>query len=728
MNLFATHPLGFSDLLEQELLGAGAQITTRTTSGIGFVGTLECAYRVCLWSRVANRVLLQIDSFDAPEPDALYYGVQRTAWLDHVTRDCSIAVDFTTTHSQINHSLYGAQRVKDAIVDQLRESTGVRPSVDIKAPDVRINVHLQRDRASLAIDLSGESLHRRGYRQVPGPAPLKENLAAALLLRAGWPQIAESGGALLDPMCGSGTLPIEALLMACDIAPNLARQQFGFTRWRGHRSEVWAPLLEEAHARRDAGLLRAPIVRGSDDDVRAVDAARVNIAVAELSAYISVEERALRDIMPPAARGLLITNPPYGERLADAAELPELFTDLGAVLRSRFDGWRASVLAPDAELGFRTGLRLKKKHAARNGALDVVLLTFEISAEQTLTPRGKHVPPTLDPAIDEFSNRIRKNQKRLARWAHRRAVSCYRVYDADLPDFAFAIDLYHGNTTWLHVQEYAPPASIDAPRAQLRRESVLEVLPGLFDIAADQVFVKTRERQRGTAQYTRRDDAGEFHRVIEGGCQLLVNLRDYLDTGLFLDHRPLRQRIQREAAGKRFLNLYAYTGSATVHAIRGGAVSTTSVDLSNTYLNWALRNIELNTRELHNHRLIRADCTAWLADAVTGGERYDLILLDPPSFSNSKSTDDVLDIQRDHIALIRACMTLLAPDGTLYFSSNMRRFKLDEGALADLDIENITASTIDEDFRRSPRIHQCWRIRASGIARQNRLPRPSAAT
>jgi 23S rRNA (guanine2445-N2)-methyltransferase / 23S rRNA (guanine2069-N7)-methyltransferase len=728
MNLFATHPLGFSDLLEQELLGAGAQITARVTSGIGFTGTLECAYRVCLWSRIANRVLLQIGDFDAPEPDALYYGVQRTTWLEHLTSNCSIAVDFTTTHSQINHSLYGAQRVKDAIVDQLRESSGVRPNVDIKAPDVRINVHLQRDRASLAIDLSGESLHRRGYRQVPGPAPLKENLAAALLLRAGWPQIALAGGALLDPMCGSGTLPIEALLMACDIAPNLARRQFGFTRWRGHQPDLWAPLIEEAGARRDAGLLRAPIVRGSDVDARAVAAARANIAAAGLAAHISVDQRALRDIMPPAARGLLITNPPYGERLADKAELPELFTDLGAVLRSRFDGWRASVLAPDAELGFRTGLRLKKKHAARNGALDVVLLTFEISAEQTLPPRAERATPALDPAIDEFSNRIRKNQKRLARWARRQAVTCYRIYDADLPDFAFAIDLYHGNTTWLHVQEYAPPASIDAQRAQLRRDSLLAVLPALFGVAADQVFIKTRERQRGTAQYTRRDDTRVFQQVEERGCQLLVNLGDYLDTGLFLDHRLLRQRIQSEASGKRFLNLYAYTGSATVHAIRGGASSTTSVDLSNTYLNWALRNFELNTEDLRTHRLVRADCKAWLDDAVTGTDRYDLILLDPPSFSNSKSTDDVLDIQRDHVALIRACVALLATNGTLYFSSNMRRFKLDEAALADLDIENITASTIDEDFRRSPRVHQCWRIGTSNDARQNRLPRPATAT
>ncbi len=721
MNLFATHPLGFSDLIEQELLGWGAQITARATAGIAFSGSLECAYRACLWSRVANRILLQIATFDAPEPDALYYGIQRTAWLDHLEPECSIAVDFTTTHSQINHSLYGAQRVKDAIVDQVRDATGVRPSVDIASPDVRLNVHLERDVASVSIDLSGESLHRRGYRAVAGPAPLKENLAAALLLRAGWPQIAAAGGALLDPMCGSGTFAIEALLIAADSAPNLARPRFGFERWKGHQADVWATLVEQARQRREAGLRRAPPICASDHDPRAVEAALRNVAAAGLTRFISVEVHALRDITPPTPRGLLITNPPYGERLGHEDDLPALFTELGEVLRSRFNGWRACVLAPDAELGFCTRLRLKKKNAARNGALDVVLLTFDVAPQRTLAPRvdaplpaqDSPQPGALDAHVEDFANRIRKNHKRLAKWARQHAVSCYRVYDADLPDYAFAVDLYQSDATWLHVQEYAPPAGIDAARAQLRRDSVAAVLPDLFGIDARQIVMKTRERQRGATQYARQDDLGEFHRIDEGGCALLVNLRDYLDTGLFLDHRLLRLRIQREAQGKRFLNLYAYTCAATVHAIRGGAARTTSVDLSNTYLNWALRNLELNARDLSNHRLIRADCKAWIDDALQDDDRYDLILLDPPSFSNSKSTEGTLDIQRDHVGLIRACVGLLATNGALYFSTNLRGFKFDAAALVDLVCDNITADTIDEDFRRSPRIHHCWKIQST---------------
>jgi len=720
MNFFATCPIGFGDLLETELLGCGAAIGVRTVAGIGFTGSLECAYRACLWSRVANRILLTLDSFDAADGDALYEGVQRTRWSEHLAPDYTLAVDFTSTRSHLNHTLFGAQRVKDAIVDQLRDASGARPDVDVRNPNLRVNVHVQHDVASLAIDLSGESLHRRGYRVEAGLAPLKENLAAALLLRAGWPHIAADGGALLDPLCGSGTLPIEALLLAADIAPNLGRARFGFLHWRGHQPDVWQTLRDEAASRRACGLERGRvIVRGSDVDPRAVAGALANVARAGLTDFITIDTCALADITPPAAHGLLITNPPYGERLADAADLPQLFTDLGEVLRARFNGWRAAVLAPDEELGFRTRLRLTKKNVAKNGAIDVVLLTFDVAPDRVLAEQpagiGPRPPRELDPGVDAFRNRIQKNQRHLVRWARQHEISSYRIYDADLPDYAFAIDLYRDDhdAIWLHVQEYAPPATVDERRARLRRASVLAVLPALLEVDSDHICVKTRERKRGASQYERQDDASIFHTIEEGGCLLRVNLRDYLDTGLFLDHRPLRLRIQRESSGKRFLNLFAYTGAATVHAVRGGAISSTSVDLSNTYLDWARNNLLLNHADLRRHELIRDDCSAWLAQAARRGDRFDLILLDPPSFSNSKGAENDLDIQRDHVALVRASAALLAPGGALYFSTNLRRFRFDAQALSDLICEDITRATIAEDFRRSPRIHSCWRIRRS---------------
>ena len=711
MRFFATCPAGFGDLLEAELVSFGASIESRTVTGVGFEGELEAAYRACLWSRIANRVLLVLDAFAAADEDQLYRGVQRIEWSQHLSVDRTLAVGFTSARSQLSHSLYGAQRVKDAIVDQFRDASGSRPDVDTSAPDVRVNVHVERDRASVAIDLSGESLHRRGYRQDQGPAPLKENLAAGLLLRAGWREIAATGGALLDPMCGAGTFPIEALMIAADIAPGSLRESFGFSRWPGHNATLWTQLLTDAQERRRVGLARAPRIFGSDADVSAVHIARANVERAGFDAAIAIEQRALADLTAPAPSGLVIANPPYGKRLAGDADLPTLFATFGAVLRAHFVGWRASILAPDEELGFRTGLRLKKKNRAKNGPIDVVLLTFDVAAQASKAARRESEPTPLDPHADDFSNRVAKNLRRLESWARERDVSCFRIYDADLPDFAFAIDLYRGSERWLHAQEYAPPETIDAERAELRRRTVRALLPELADVPPANVFMKARRRQKGGEQYTRFAATDRYHEIVEHGCRLLVNFTDHLDTGLFLDHRPLRLRIQRESAGKRFLNLFAYTGTATVHALRGGAPSSVSVDLSNTYLDWARRNIALNTSDAEAHALVRADCRDWLVRATKRSERFDLILLDPPSFSKSKAARGVLNVQRDHRELIERALDVLAPGGTLYFSTNFQKFALDEEIAASTRVTDITRETIDLDFARSPKIHACWRIR-----------------
>jgi 23S rRNA (guanine2445-N2)-methyltransferase / 23S rRNA (guanine2069-N7)-methyltransferase len=426
-----------------------------------------------------------------------------------------------------------------------------------------------------------------------------------------------------------------------------------------------------------------------------------------LETFVSIECRALRDIAAPAPYGLLVTNPPYGERLGLSSELPALFDELGEVLRSRFVGWRAAVLTPDAELGFRIGLRISKRNALKNGAIDVALLSFDVGPEQALRAR---TPPPTD--VEAVAGRLRKNLKRLRRWARQHDVTCYRVYDADLPDYAFAIDLYEtqSSATWLYVQEYAPPPQIDRRLAAARRDALLAALPDISGIAADRIVAKTRVRQRGRSQYQRHADSGDFLVVTEGPCRLLVNLQDRIDTGLFLDHRPLRMRIGATSRGRNFLNLFAYTAAATVHALRGGARASTSVDLSNTYLDWARRNLALNGADLQLHALVHADCREWLRDAGHRGERFELILLDPPSFSNSKAAADV-DVQRDHVELIRAAMRLLAPAGELYFSTHLQRFRFDADALADFACDDIGARTLDEDFRRTPRIHACWQIR-----------------
>lgn len=300
-----------------------------------------------------------------------------------------------------------------------------------------------------------------------------------------------------------------------------------------------------------------------------------------------------------------------------------------------------------------------------------------------------------------FGNRLKKNNKRLLKWAKKADVHCYRVYDADMPEFALAIDRYED---WVHVQEYEAPPSIDAHQSKTRLNEALSQLSSVLDVSHDKVVLKQRRRQKGKDQYEKQ--ANQRHRLVvrEHGAQFYVNLMDYLDTGLFLDHRPIRQWVQQNARNKSFLNLFCYTATASVHAAVGGAVRTTSVDMSNTYLKWGQDNFDLN-RLAGNHEFVQADCLTWLAES---NEKYDLIFMDPPTFSNSKRMEGTLDIQRDHVELLHRAMKLLKFDGVLVFSNNHRRFKLDETALSKYQIENISAKTIGEDFQRNSRIHQCW--------------------
>ena len=730
---FATVPLGLELLLADELRGLAAGDVAEARAGVAFEGGLEVAYRACLWSRLANRVLLKLDSFPSASPEALYTGVGRVAWSEHLPADASLAVDFSSSRSNITHTHFGAQKVKDAIVDQFRERFGVRPSVRLDRPDVRVNVYLDKDIASVSLDLSGESLHKRGYRLEGGSAPLKENLAAAILLRAGWPAIARAGGDLIDPMCGSGTLPIEAAWMAADIAPGLLRDYFGFLAWKQHDAERWLNLVEEAQARRESGIKRLADIKGYDIDRLAVHGARGNLERAGLRGLVQVEKRAVGDVRPRRSTGLVVVNPPYGERLGDVKTLGSLYSDLGKTLKTHFRGWHAGVFTGNPDLAFKLGIRANRSYKLYNGAIECKLFNFvidparyfipheddsELSEERSKVNRLLHRARSLaqrgesGPGAEMFANRLRKNLRNLGRWARQNQVFCYRLYDADLPEYAVAVDVYQGDLTHLHVQEYEAPASIDPEKAEARLIEALSVMPAILEIPPEQLFLKVRRRQKGILQYEKQAAAGRFWEVTEGACRFWVNFEDYLDTGLFLDHRPTRLMIQNLARDKRFLNLFAYTGSATVHAAMGGANATTSVDLSGTYLDWARRNLELNGVRGYLHELIQADCLAWLESEAAQGERqYDLIFLDPPTFSNSKRMSGAFDIQRDYVELLLQAASLLAPGGLLIFSTNFRRFRLDAESLAGLVIEDITRQTISKDFERNPKIHHCWTIR-----------------
>ncbi len=715
LQFFATAPRGVTDLLTTELTELGATSVAENRAGVEFAGTLETAYRACLWSRLANRILLPLAEFPAADPDALYAGCQQIDWAAHMTSTGTLAIDANVSHSQITHSHYAALRIKDAIVDQFNAAVGHRPSVDTERPDLRINAYIHRDVAHVYVDLSGTSLHQRGYRLGTGEAPLKENLAAAILLRAGWPEIARQGGALVDPMCGSGTLVLEAAMMAGDVAPGLRRTHFGLTRWQQHDDALWQRLISEACEREAAGVKHLPTLFGFDADRRVLDRARENAERLDIPgiSFIYQDLFDFRHDFPDF--GLVVTNPPYGKRLLQTGDLPRLYSALGQVFRSHFQGWKAAVFTEDQQLGKSIGIRSHRQHTLYNGAIACKLLHFEIDADNffddaRLPKRLK--AEDLSPQSQDFSNRLQKNLKQRRRWAERAGIDCYRVYDADLPDYAAAIDFYSNHTQpgeqWICIQEYEAPKKIDPEVVKRRTRELRTLTQDVLGLDDAQLFYKSRARQRGESQYEKLGSESRFHVVTEGACKLRVNFSDYVDTGLFLDHRPIRQLIEQQAKGKTFLNLFAYTGAATIHAAIGGAESSLSVDLSNTYLDWAKRNLQLNKLDESKHRLLRADCLQWLKQ--NHNETWDLIFLDPPTFSNSKKMDDLLDIQRDHVQLIERSMKLLSEGGTLYFSTNLRSFKLEENLAQQFKLTDISIKSIPEDFQRRANIHYCFEI------------------
>jgi 23S rRNA (guanine2445-N2)-methyltransferase / 23S rRNA (guanine2069-N7)-methyltransferase len=717
---FVTAAGGTADLLAAELAALGAADLREQRAGVACVGSLETAYRACLWSRVGLRVLWPAGQFPASDADSLYAGIRGIDWSVHLGAGNTLAVDFSGQAEGLTHSRFAAQRVKDAVVDQIRELHGERPSVDVVAPDVRINVRLVRGVATAAIDLAGDSLHRRGYRERQLVAPLKENLAAAMLLRAGWPAMAAEGAAFVDPMCGSGTLPIEAALIAGDIAPGLLRQRFGFSRWRGHDPDCWQRLAVEADQRRARGKIGPVRIFGFDADPAAVRIAAGNAGRAGLRGLVEFQRCALQSLpAAPAPAGLLATNPPYGERLGGGEDLRALYAVLGEKLRAGYEGWQAVVLTGNPPLGRALGIVAKRSHRMMNGAIECRLLRLEVTPAHFDRPREPGRPPPVDPdararpGAQMFANRLAKNVKELGHWARREGVACFRLYDADMPEYAFAIDLYQADPAaeggrWLYVQEYAAPASVDPARARSRRQEALSVLSEVTGVAPGSVYMRTRRPQKGASQYGKVAARGEFDVVAEGGLKFLVNFTDYLDTGLFLDYRMVRARIRDLARGRHFLNLFAYTGTSTCYAASGGAASTTSIDLSRTYLDWARRNLELNGFGGPMHTFARADCLEWLA--YDDARRFDLVLLDPPTFSNSKSMEREFDVQRDHVTVIRAALSRLASGGRLVFSTNLQRFRLDAAALGEVSIEDWSAVTLPRDFARRPRIRSVFSI------------------
>lgn len=726
MEFFATCGSGLEAVLGEELRGLGVHGVRPLKGGVSFAGELRDAYTALLWSRIASRVLLTLARVDAHDADALYEGAHGLAWHEHIGTGATLAVAAHGSNDELRDTRFTSLKVKDAICDALRERTGVRPDVDAHAPDVRVNVRISRERATLSIDLSGEALDRRGYRPAGKPvgAPARENLAAALLMLAGWS--GQGGQALLDPLCGSGVLAVEAAMIAADIAPGIARASWGFQGWSGHDEALWGELLAAADARCEEAQHAEARVFAADADAACRAYAQVcarRAAVSERIVFASSHDE-LSALCPAALdERLLCCIMPTAQQLAPS-QLPSVLCGFETACGGG-PGLRAlALLVQEQALAIAPLGAPSRSVAVKNGPHDSAIAIYERGGSDALgaqvAVRDKHIAVASDTA-QQFASRLNKVVKQRRKWAAEAGVSAYRVYDADLPDYKFAIDLYEGagrdeGTTKVHVAEYAAPKDIDPAKASRRVGDALRIIPAVLEVPLADVYVKRRVRSKGGSQYELGVDyeKRQCFTVAENGLRFEVDLADYLDTGLFLDHRDTRRAIGTIAHGKSFLNLFAYTGTASVYAAAGGATFTTSVDLSNTYQRWARRNFKLNKLLDDNQRFERADVLSWVQDKRHSKERWDVVFADVPTFSNSaKMGARSWDVQRDHAEFLIDASRLLTRGGALLFSCNKRGFKPDVATLAKagVAIADITAKTIPADFERTPRVHRCYLLK-----------------
>lgn len=690
---------GLDELLLEELsvICPDSQLKSKPGQVIMFAA-IEDAYKVCLWSRLANRVLLKLSDGAVTEAEDLYKIADQVNWPTHFGTKNTFVVDFNGTNQQINNTQFGALKIKDAIVDQFSTFFDERPSVSKLSPDIRLHARLWRDKLTVYLDMSGRSLHQRHYRSKTGLAPVKEHIACAMLIRSGWSKNQQLP--LIDPMCGAGTIAIEAALMAANIAPGLKRDYWGFTHWKQHEDGVWQSLLAEAQQQ-----LTKPqnLIYANDIDLGVLALAKENAHNADVFDFIQFSHQDVSHFQVEGiAAGYIVSNPPYGERLGDTAQLFPLFQQWGAWLKGHFKGWQMSLLTSNRDLLRQMKLSAKKEYQLMNGKLECQLVNYVLDEQNCQEREVKLIQ-------NDFVNRLAKNLVRTKKWLKTQNTNCYRIYDADLPEYNVAIDCY---ADWLVVQEYAAPKNVPEHVAKRRLHEIVAALPQVTQVAPDHIVLKVREQQKGKNQYQKVAQTRQTITVFENGARFNVNLKDYLDTGLFLDHRITRQLVQQKSKGKDVLNLFAYTGSVSVYAALGGAKSVTTVDMSNTYIDWSKENFQLNKLKGAYH-FEQADCLTWLRQHR---QKYDVIFIDPPSFSNSKRMETTWDVQRDYLDLIKDAVACLNTNGNIFFSNNLRQFKLDAAAINQLGltVNDITKQTIPEDFQRNTKIHHCWLFTKEG--------------
>lgn len=707
LSFVATCGTGLEELVAREITEQGGKKTVINPGAVSWEGNLEAGYRLCLWSRFASRVLLQIARFDAPDQDTLYRQTGKIDWDEHFRQTTTFAVFSTVTDSPITHSKFAALRVKDAIVDQFRSRTRRRPDVDTSRPGMRINLHLHGRQATLAVDLAGDSLHRRGYRLAVVEAPLKETLAAAIARLAGVTTEFAADGALLDPMCGSGTLLIEAAMLFGDVAPGLQRKTFGFMFWNRHDERLWEKLVSEALEREERGMEKPwPQIIGYDADPKAVKAARQNIIAAGLEDKIQIGQLQLADLKRPAAKGILLINPPYGERMSEREEIKYLYRCLGRKIGQELYGWRVGFFSSNPDLAGSLNMDWTDTFRLFNGPIKCRLqcgIATQISAPARSLPDIPELQ-TINPD-DNFAGRLALNCTSLFPWARRKQVTCFRIYDADLPDYPITVDLYED---MVYVRESPPSSPVNREKARALFNAALQAIRTLLAIPPSRVFISRREPLKTKPGSRKGGGKEKIFEVQELNCRFLVNFTGRPGTDLPLDQRNIRLMIGGLAPGKTFLNLFGGTGTATAHALVNNAIATTTVDAAGPALQRARANFALNGYGGPQHTVVQADCLKWL---VENRARYSLILVNPPASSTDGHRKTSFNVRHDHEKLLRLAMHRLAREGLLIFATDSPQFTLADPLSREFDIREISALAVPEDFKQSKSTLRCWELR-----------------
>ena len=702
-DLMATSTFGLESVVARELADLGYEGQIVQGGRILFRGPAPALCRANLWLRSADRVLLRVGSFEARDFEQLFERTRELPWERWMGAEAAFPVTGRSVKSQLS-SVPACQRcVKKAIVERLLSAHRVA-TLPETGPTYAVEVALLEDAATLTIDTSGPGLGKRGYRPLTGMAPLRETLAAGMIMLSFW----RPGRPLIDPFCGSGTIPIEAALIGRNMAPGLTRR-FTAETWPALDGQLWQGARDEA---RDLARENLPLrIIGTDIDKDALSPARYHAARAGVGDDIHFQQRAFEDLSSNHQYGCVICNPPYGMRSGDLAEAERLGRLMPDVLR-RLDTWSHFILTAYPNFEALIGQQADRRRKLFSGGLEVTYYQFHGPKPPPQQATGTRPGRAAFGGISEhgsrqarmFADRLIKRARHLRKWPAR-GITCYRLYDRDIPEVPLVVDRYG---PCLHMAEYDRPHDRTEAQHADWLDLMVRTAGEALGVGESDVYLKRRRRQRGPAQYERVSDESRVIDVVEGQLTFNVNLSDYVDTGLFLDHRITRQMVRDSAAGRRMLNLFAYTGAFSVYAAAGRAAETTSVDLSNTYLDWARRNMAANGFSGPEHRYVRADATAFLADCPDRPS-YDLAVVDPPTFSNSKMTSGTWDVQGGHSALLGRLGRLMTPGGIVFFSTNFRQFKLEATCLDWAHVREISRQTVPEDFR-NKRIHRCWRI------------------